>query len=194
MKFWIVWPQNTLLSRFLAKDGPSGDQKWPLLGWNGCTQKYIFLKNTLFKLPKSAPWWGFRVDFDVGIVWSYEFIKKISRQKKRIFSQRERLQKEQNSDGGDFGSHSEAVAVIWASSASFWANLWSWTQNFADHPQQIFIFLKSRIFVQTNYSFFLKSRIFIQKIFIFIKWNKYLHNTNQGVFFNVHFLHITSET
>ena len=70
-------------------------------------------------------------------------------------SQRERLQ-EQNSDGGDFGSHSEAVAVIWASSASFWANLWSWTQNFADHPQQIFIFLKSRIFVQTNYSFFFK--------------------------------------
>ena len=76
MKFWIVWPQNTLLSRFLAKNGPSGDQKWPLLGWNGCTQKYIILKNTLFKLPKSAPWWGFRVDFDVGIVWSYEFIKK----------------------------------------------------------------------------------------------------------------------
>ena len=37
-------------------------QKWPLrrpkmavFGWNGWTQKCIFLKNTLFKLPENAP-------------------------------------------------------------------------------------------------------------------------------------------
>ena len=54
-KFWIVWTENTLFSRFLAKNGPSGDQKWSFLGWNGWTQKCIFLKNTLFKLPENAP-------------------------------------------------------------------------------------------------------------------------------------------
>ena len=54
-KFWIVWTENTLFSRFLAKNGPSGEQKWSFLGWNGWTQKCIFLKNTLFKLPENAP-------------------------------------------------------------------------------------------------------------------------------------------
>ena len=54
-KFWIVWTENTLFSRFLAKNGPSGDQKWSFLGWNGWTQKCIFLKNILFKLPENAP-------------------------------------------------------------------------------------------------------------------------------------------
>ena len=31
VKFWIVWTENTLFSRFWAKRSPSGDQKWPFL-------------------------------------------------------------------------------------------------------------------------------------------------------------------
>ena len=32
VKFWIVWTENTLFSRFLAKNSPSGGQKWPFFG------------------------------------------------------------------------------------------------------------------------------------------------------------------
>ena len=39
------------------------------------------------------------------------------------------------------------------------------------HSKQIFIFFKSRIFIQENYSFFLKSQIFIQKKYSFF-WKR----------------------
>ena len=55
VKFWIVWTENTLFSMFLARNSLSGDRKWSFWGWNGCTQKCIFLTNTLFKLPQTAP-------------------------------------------------------------------------------------------------------------------------------------------
>ena len=40
---------------FWPKTAPQETKNGLFLGWNGCTQKCIFLKNTLFKMPENAP-------------------------------------------------------------------------------------------------------------------------------------------
>ena len=44
VKFWIVWTENTLFSRFLAKNSPSGGQKWPFLAETGVDKSAFFSK------------------------------------------------------------------------------------------------------------------------------------------------------
>ena len=44
VKFWIVWTENTLFSRFLAKNSPSGGQKWPFLAKMGVDKSAFFSK------------------------------------------------------------------------------------------------------------------------------------------------------
>ena len=44
VKFWIVLTENTIFSRFLAKNSPSGGQKWPFWAQMGVHKSGFFSK------------------------------------------------------------------------------------------------------------------------------------------------------